>query len=549
MKNLTKKLISPIIALSLSVMPFNSFPQSNETVNIGPLSVNLQWCQKYQNLAAIMSSITNVRLPVNGGLGMTMGFIQTDNPIVAFCDYMIGLQRLSGIDAIFFTADTANRVFELKKDQELGLMRDFYDLSSTAYSFESGEFNKEKVFTPQYARRMDQFYRNVGDYYDENIAENSSEAMNVQTRRERERDMQRLARLAQRRQTLEENISCSDPEKRSGPNYAKIAGEINKLNEEVRDNDLMAMEYERVLSNMLVKLSNNVEEHTKYRRLISDITQLGLAFTSRTANFTENSFVREEVSNRGSDPLADRTKEVKKKVEQKYQIVSVRVDQSYLERANQEVGERWNSYVKSAALSSLSKSKEDIEEEFKSMSAECGNAVLVKNNNLDYEDPDFNYKLKRFKEECEKNSRVRTSNAGGLFNENLQRLFEFRKNEREAKAKIYTLESQHLGVFRDFSVAERQDKAWEDSYSRTEVTCSDTPSMAMMQRQQVELEKTNLSANMIIAEQLTKQNALKEAQLERDKKSAEEERVRREIHRSNVENRTKIELKPETIDI
>lgn len=540
-----KKVIKILLIVSLLIS--SAFANS---VRIGPFSVNLEWCKRYQNLASIMSSMTNLKLPVNGGMGMTMGFIQTDNPIVSFCDYMIGLQRLEGINAIWYTAETANRVFELKKDQELGLMRDFYDLSTTAYNFESGEFNKERVFTPQYARRLDRFYRNVADYYDENIAESSEDALNVQTRRERERDMQRLSNLAQRRQILEENISCQEVDKKRPPNYANIAREIQQKETRARELDRLAQDHERALAKMSIRISNDVNQHTEIRRDINDMIQYGLSFQTTLRTFTEDNFRRVEVDSDQSDPLAERTEVTSERVEQRYQQVNVRVDQGRLEENISKWGALWNRWVRARTSSELRfvGRKHKVEEEFKQLNTECGRATLIRSNNLDSRDPDFSYKLRRLENECVEGSRQRTADAGGLFNEHLQLLFDYRKEERETRAEIYTLESRHLGVFRSFSVTEAQDNSWEDAYSRTEVSCADTPSMALMQRQQVELERTNLAANTIIAEQLTKQTAMREAEMQRERQREQEEANRREIYRARRENTPNPRIVPEPLD-
>jgi len=540
---------SALLMLFFVIVAVYSPKAKSQSVNIGGLSINVSWCKQVQNVSAIMNSLSNVQLPVNGGLGTTFGIIKTDNPIVGFCDFMIGLERLDGINAIWYTADQANQMFELKKNQEIGLMRDFYDLTTKTYNFESSEFNKEKMFTPGYARRIDGFYRDVADYHDENIAESSDEAFNVQTRRERERDMRKLSRLAQKKETLSEIIACEDKESLGGPNYQEISKEMAGLRQIVDDNKRLAEDSINSLNSMSLKISNDLAQNAEIQKDINDMVQFGLSFDSVILSFQENSKTRVEVDSPGDDPVADKTKLQDDTVDQKYQRVDVRVDQSYLEKPMKKWGELWSGYVKSRAMGSLSKNKDDLEEEFKNLSVECGPNRIIRQNNLDFDDPDFRYKQKRLSEECIEASRKKTARAGGLFKEHLQMLFDHKKAEREAQARIYTLESKHLGVFRSFKVAEAQDKEWEESYSRTEITCGDAPSMATMQRQQVELEKTNLEANTIIAEQLAKQNALKKVELDKEKRRRESEEERREIFRANDSRKIKAELETKVLDI
>ena len=172
-----------------------------QAVNIGPFSVGLPFCREVNKLGAILNSYTIVQWPVAGVPGFTFGLLQNNSPLMDFCQYLIQLEQLDTESAIFLTANELNNLTGQKWNEHLNFMSNTWSLSKSVYDFENGKVRKASLESPAVHRRMNNTIREYSRLYGNN---------EIQTRQEREADMNRFASVVHRRAILQEAMSCPD---------------------------------------------------------------------------------------------------------------------------------------------------------------------------------------------------------------------------------------------------------------------------------------------------------------------------------------------------
>jgi hypothetical protein len=503
----------------------------SEAIGLGPFEVNPEFCENYENLAGIMNAFSSINWPTTGAPGFVTGLLQRDNPVIEFCNFLIRIESLNTEDAIFEAAEFGNTLMGNKFDDELNLARSTMDLAHTAYNFEEGEFNKSQMLTQSTARELNDYYKTVGEYYNDNVRDDYGSKVDVRTQNQREADLARLISLTRKKAVLEEAVSCPDlDDKKDKVNFQQIyENDIQPKEVQIELLDEKLDYHIGIVEEIGPKVSADEKDVKLFLKDFARIEREGLGFKSTVRTFSEDTTKREAVAKVDeTDPLAARTELKTTSVTQEYQQIIVKSNTEPLDEFQTKWGERWTTWTRNQVVSGeeralLDKPVSRIELEFKDMSIECNPRELEESNNLEDEDPEYDRKLDRAIAQCNESSQIKTDNAGGLLNQHAEEYYNVLEERNELQAEIWTLESKHLGVARSFSQKEDTNKfTGEKEIKRVEVKCGDITNVGAMQKLQLDIEAANLEANNIIAEQLTKSNMMAQSKAEAEKSRRDE---------------------------
>jgi hypothetical protein len=520
-------------------------PQNSRAVGIGPFEVTKGFCEQHENLSGIINAFSNVKWPVTGVPGIAMGLLSTDNVIVTYCDFIIKLEQLDTEEAIWAAAELGNELFDNKFDDHLELAKDTWDLANTpGANLTEGEFDKSKILTPRYAKRLNNYFRDSTSFYNKHVADSASGEIDNRTRSQREGDLAKMVNLSRKKAILDDRTNCANiDDKKDKTNFESIQeNEVDPLQDEIDEFNDTANEHRDMINDMIYKITSDEKDMVKFIKEFNHLTHYHTQLKSEWKKYNESSTERVEKGNVDTtDALADKTEVKTKTIEQNYQEYKVVENPKELDTFNGSWGKRWKDHVTTGVASNhkglLANPRAKVEAEYDDFSTECGRGKLSRENSLDDEDPDYDRKLEKLEVDCKEKGRLSVAKAGGLFQSHVIKYTDALKEAKVRRAKIWTLESKYLGVNRSVAFSTKKDKPWEPEYKREVVTCSDSSSPALIQKQSQEIQKLNVEYASLTVEQQIKQNALIETRMQGEASERENVDRARRIQRSNEEAR------------
>lgn len=506
---------------------------AEENAKIGPFSVDLKFCRDIDKWSGILSAYSNIQLPVTGVVGFTSGMLSTTSPLIDFCQYLTQMASLDTEGQIFKTLEYANKLSGNQHDDEMNLLQDTWGMSTTIYDMEKGEFKKGVWESASTHRRLNRLIRTAGDYYDKKSGTDTP--LDIQTRAEAERDMERLARVAYRRSLINETLKCPNPDS-SNEEFNKVYDkEIAPQEEMIEQQQVYTDFYRMALLSMGPKFLNK-DEINDY---INAVNRLALSssyfFSEVKQKKTETTRMRKVSDNKRSKATDPKVESYKEKINLNYQVFKVRVETSILQGFIKKYAKRWRSYTTNVGMSStrgvltdeqggagfMSGNKRKVEDEFKDFSILCNKGRISQRFNRN--DPEFDNRRQQAYDDCVKNTSTEIKKQGGLLEFYAQDLFQRERRTKDLRANIWTAESYYLGRFRN--ITEAQDQKSVEGFSQQEVQCAPINNLATLNQMSLKQQAANAELNQMIVEQLFKQNSIREAELA-DKKKKEEEAKR-----------------------
>lgn len=517
-----------------------TFLMSTQAYSLNFSNLNEEVCQKTEEVRGYINSIGNLDGVFSGvsGPGSVFSFMKADNIIVEYCSYVAEMKGLETTEDILDKAEKLNKITDSGFTDEINLTRNTFDLANSVYDFEENEFNSSQILTPRMTRKLNRYYKDVGQYYNENMADSADDMIDVRSRRQRENDISRLAKIARRRAIIEEATNCGDRSKlRSNVNYQKIYdSQLKPKYNELDESEYIISFHHRMIERMSPKLVSNEAEMEEFLVEFSNLTLNSYKLTYNVATDTRGS--TEKVDNPNYDPekrdIEENTKYIvkDKNITFKYQNYTIIENPKLKKSFKEKWGSRWRAYVTIEVLSSsrgiFNKPRQRVESKIYGYGINCSYYKIARKKNLSRNDPAYRIKLKRYKKECDDAEAKKTSDAGGLLSLHIEEYLKALRIKRNAEKEIYTIESRYLDIHRRIETKDGQVEDFGPSYKREEITCSDSPSPALMAKQSQELTKVNAQLNQVIAENTHLQNSLLEKiiiEQEKDKNERERKRI------------------------
>lgn len=520
--------------LILFIFILGSFgAKAEENAKIGPFSVDLKFCRDIDKWSGILSAYSNIQLPVTGVPGIMTGMLSTTSPLIDFCQYLTQMASLDTEGQIFKTLEYANKLSGNQHDDEMNLLQETWGMTTTIYDMEKGGFKKGVWESASTHRRLNRLIRTAGDYYDKKSGTDTP--LDIQTRAEAERDMERLARLSYRRALINETMKCPKPDQSNEEFNTVYDKEIAPQEEMIEQLSVYTDFYRMALLSMGPKFLNKKEIND----YIDSVNRLALSSSyffsevkQKKAETTRMRSVNDNKRTKATDPKVESYKE---KINLNYQVFKVRVETSILQQFTKKYAKKWRSYTTNQGMQSsrgmltdeqggygfMSGNKRKVEDEFKDFSLLCNKGKIAQR--FDRNDPEFENKRQQAYDQCVKTTSSDIRKQGGLLEYYAQDLFQKERRIKELRGNIWTAESFYLGRFRN--ITEGQSKDSVDGFAQQEVQCAPINNLATLNQMSLKQQAANAELNQMIVEQLFKQNSLREAELA-DKRKKEEEAKR-----------------------
>lgn len=501
-----------------------------------------QWeeiCSNVQRVAAFTGQIRNIPWPgyLTTPTGViptvVMATIQEESSFLSFCKIVKAAQSAEGIENIYVLKQVYNELQIDKYDKEMDAL---VLAADTASYVQARDSRRGKEFGVQDARALNRFLGDANEIYNRDLKQ-EDKIWTFTSRRERERNMVQISRSASKMSQINEQLSCDNVEDR-GDVDPKVPARIRELESSLSELQRGQQEIYRILVNLGIKFLD-MDDHKQYTQDL--INMINLTY-----------YLYGEESSREIKVIETDTRNNREFTTEKTQRVpffeyQIEVTESYYNTFPERWAKEWETYMRSLSSRTLKgqfgDKRAELERQFHDLDYECSDSKLGAN--LDPENPEYFYILKRDKENCLKSISTRIKSSGGLVMYHVEELKKILKEISDVNAELWTIQSREFGMHR----FQTKDKTKFNDFDVVKTECVSGNSLPEITQARTALKIENVRMRSLIAEELTKSTSYMEAEAARNKRMRDEENIRREIHRSNVENRTKIELKGDIIDL
>lgn len=539
--------------LLITFLLLTSF-QYSQAANIGGLDIDLKFCRDFDKWSGILSSYSNVQFPIKGGaVGITTGLMQNTSIVTDFCQY---LMQMAGVDTqgqIWKTLEFGNKMSDNQYNDELNYMQSVWSFTNQVIDLESGKGRKGALESASTHRRLNRLIKQTGDMHDKY---NPEDPLDIQSKREAEGDMNRLARLSYKRALIKEATNCPKPA--TNKDYSDLyEKEVAPQEEYIERDEVYVDFYRQALLSMGPKFLMK-SQFNDYMDAVNSLTSKSSAYKVKVKTKKEKT-VKMQLKDNVEDikPTESKTEEKESEISTKYQTFSVTENTSHLKSFIKEYDKPWGTWIKAKALRTRgllrqsekggfnSYNEDKVENEFKDFSILCNRGKIAQS--ISRTTDDYYDKVRIAYEECKENSSKKISKAGGLLRYYAKELVSKSKKIKTYKANIWTFESYYLGSFRSIGSSSSKDRLGE--FSQEEVQCAPITNLAVMNKLSLKQQAVNTELNQMIVEQMFKQNNLREKELIRAKKEEAEERRRQNVQeeitrRKDVEYHKYIDVPP-----
>ncbi len=510
--------------------------------SIGGIELDLKMCRDVDKWSGVIATYSNVQFPISGAPGITTGLMQNTSIIVDYCQFLTQMGSLDTQGQISKAMDFANKQTGENHNDEINLYQDLMSFTNQVYDFESGKGRKGAFESASTHRQFVRLLKSSSAYYDKNYA--GDDPIGIQSKREAERDMNRLSKIAYQRALIKEAMSCPKPkdDKDYGEVYQK---EIVPQQELIDQYEVYTTFYRQALASMGPKFLNK-DEHRQYlldlNRLSMKSSFMHVEVEEKTEETTK---LREKTNIDPNNPTEEKTETYQENLKFKYQLFTVRANRKILQDFIKKYSSRWKDWTTHEALQGsrgtltneqgelgfLDGNRRKVEDEFKDFSIMCNRGRISQRVASAYgrDAADFRERVNTEYEKCKKESATDIKKTGGLLTFYANDLYAKEKKIKELRGNIWTAESFHLGHFRTISEVPSEDSL--EGITQQEVQCAPIKNLAVMNKLSLKQQAANAELNQIIVEQLFKQNQAREAEIQRRRKAEEEARRRAEIEK------------------
>lgn len=497
-------------------------PNRASAVALGPFDVTIKLCRDIQYVTSIVNAWSQAAFPVTGQPGFVIMTVETTNPLLSVCDYIIQLSVADNTSAIFLTADKLNNITNQKWNDHLAFMKQTYRLTNSVYDFNTGKKRSGVVLSAQLAADMGTWQRQLVEL----STGNNPQA--IKERQEYDSQIAELANVAHQRAILKEGTTCPKP-KTNSPDYAAVATTIEETEQIKKENESDVKFYKYQLVQFGPRFLNGVENVKQYYDDVQSMMVQGVSIKESSVT-PKNVDTVAPTGERNSDGTAVRST---KQITQTVQQFSVSKDDRVFIDFKNKYERQYTAWARKfwEENSSSEGGQKILQDVFKPSLNECKESTLMGSYKSLTKDEYEKTKYDLFKK-CQDSNKMDERQAIGIFSSYVDKikdsLFSFKKNQ----ASIWTLESQTLGRKRSINPGKSSDYLTED------VVCQETPEEVDLQLIQAKQQQVNAQYNEIIARETLKSGMQRDEEIRQKEKDTARIRLERmQIEKAkNAEN-------------
>lgn len=532
--------LNPIYLYMKTILLILLFSVNAKAVDLGSFNVTYDFCKQVNKIGSILNAFQLTQWPVTGMPGIVQGLSMRTNPIVDMCSYIAQIKSADTADALFLTGEKLNELTKSGFKAELDFSRSAWNLANSQYDFNRGKQRAASLDAVYTAGKIGNFMKSVGRY--QKTKKKQEDEFNDQEK------IQELAKLSRERAIIQEQMQCPKP--KSNKDYSQVYE--SEFQPALQKKDYYQKDVEFIvamLSNMgprFLRGRHLTEEQLKnsgrknisaeekwgtYEAKLRKLVAAGVRYKQSTK--FEMAPSTEKTTEKDADG-AFKTK--KTNVKKESQEFSVEVDSGLFSEFSGLYGTEWRQWAQDYWAEGLKEwnGLDKLKREFAEIAQDCNPARLAGQYH-DEQDIKAKARLDQMLTKCkdEKYKELDRSRVLGLFDYYVKELLNSLTLMKRSQAKVWTLDSYHLGRHRVISVN------MKDQVAEEQVTCAENLSMADMQLLNLKAQNVNTKLNQQIAEDAMKQTVILEEQEAREQEAKEEQKRRNELVEREVDDRNK----------
>lgn len=487
----------------------------SSTVNAGEIDPSIAGlCRNISLLANIASQYTptfQIAIsPAPPYTGIVTGLTQRTNVMVEFCDFVNDFQNYEGQNKIRLSKNYLNTLTANKWRDHSDQFDRTWDLVDSAYDFETGEQRKGYIGSDQANRDINDYIKETREYRERNF---NSEDAQSDAAKNRQIELTEIAKSARETAVLTEATNCPDAE--NNPNYRNIYESKIKPQVKIRDADTDNANYfKEKLLEVGPRFTDNISQMDEFFNDLYRLERVGVSFDVQNLKKTDTSLIPSTVRKDADG----KPKQNKKDLTRTYQKFTAKVSDMAFTNFIQKWSPQWQYWIKIQYLTKTSiyglvGAQEKIEAEFRDLTAECRESILMAGMNPDQ----ANYELEYDKrvENCRKNTEVDQKKTENLIHYYTIQYQNALYRKQKAIAEIWNVESEYLGTSRFISMNGNDDSK---NFRQEDVKCAQNLEPSEMKVLKTKLQNANVKNREIIAKNMMK----KTMRMQEKNKSQEE---------------------------
>lgn len=428
--------------------------------------------------------------------GIVVGLTQRTNVMVDFCNFVNDFQTLGTQGKVRLSKNMLNDLTANKWKEHSDQFDRTWDLADSAYDFESGERREGYLGSAQADRDLNDYVKETRGYVDRSF---NSEDAQSDSAKNRQIDLAEIAKNARDGAILKEATQCPDAE--NNPNYRNIYDKDIRPQVKIRDADTEnAAYFKEKLIQIGTKFLNNVGEMDEYFNDVYALESRGITFDVQILKRTDTSVVPSKTRKN-----ADGTpKQNPKELSRIYQKFTAKIFDNMFTNFSQKWNGKWQDWIRYTYLTKTSiygllGAQERIEAEFRDLSAECRESILMAGMTPDQANYELEYDKRN--ERCKNSTEVDQKKSENLLQYYATQYQNALYRKQQATAKIWSVESEILRINRFISKNNNTDVS---SFREEDIKCTQTLEPSEMKLLAVKQRNVLVKSKEIIAKNMMK---------------------------------------------
>lgn len=480
----------------------------------------------------IVTGIANTPLGPTPVIGVSQ-IIATASPFFELCRLYQRMKTLELREAILAAAEITNEVFNNAYTAEMNLLRDSFDIYSNTNNILNHKDPKSKLFTQQYARRLNRFVGSVNTYTE---ARGGSRIEALNSRQQQERSMRLLVKQASKISKFKSFLKCPKENPINPQVEASYAVDSRRLYDLINQFQADEVYLTAKIRDMGIKINSYQKDLEDYLVEVSGLVVEGVKFNARFREYTEEtSFINEEKE--------ESTKDITKT----YQVITILQSPELFDKFKEKHGGSWRAYARLNVATSgsvkgiLSRGSKRVDDEWSDLFFECRRhrfeyELRRSGNWNELQDDMFDRMVNDRVQTCKKGQSLnQVENILTYFVDQLKLALTLRK---QYQAELWTLDSFAFGQVRNINYTPEEFN--KTSIPDEQVVCSEKLNNGQLLMVQAELAQLNSESREEVSNIYFERLALKNAERSRQER-AEKESARRRLLQAERERRRKVD--------
>lgn len=475
-------------------MAFGQYDDLDPTVS--KLCANVD---KIQTLSQIYEPTLMIAAsPVPPFTGVVWGMISKTNVVVDLCNFVNDYQTLSTQGKIRLTKNYTNTLTANKWDDHFKQAESSWDFAQNAYDFENGESRPGYLTSAQAGRDISEFSKSSQEYYDRNF--------NKDARAEQNAEITELTQVIAQNSLIKNATLC--PETENNPNYKKIYEDDIKPQEVLMNEADPDIEYyKQKLIDSGAKFINSQGELYDYIAQLDNMEKYGIQSSVTLSTKVEETTKPGRLDAQGKPTV--------KKVAKTRQVqsYSVQIDDQRFQSFIDKYAEQWKTWVRITSLTKTSEVglffvEDRLTKELRDIYYECKESKLM--SGVKPESKGYDQLYEKKKKECENNLVINEKNAENIVSYFVTNFKNALYKKNNAKAKIWTIESDILGINRFESQNGKNSPV--ANLQADNIKCSEELTAAQLDKLEMAQDSNNLKLKEIILKNKIKQAEMRKTE-------------------------------------